>query len=1643
MFQCVKMNSKLQKQTQIFSIENERSLCRDNEYRHSLIFELIMTTSFWKKDSVLKQLAFKCYDMSEKGALYRFHFWGQRISFRLPVDKVKARLILMRIGKKPVEVRTSNGPRDETSIARSARENEILFAQGWFDSHITHSVHVPQLDTIMDAVSGVVAQCGLPDTIMDILIGTIVNLTLLCKIDLKDWIAVSAWAMNSLMSLGVKTSTVLIFLGKFQNSSDQQIRAQGLSDFSWLRFLMSFFSLGIFKQELPKEAMMAITKIGGSARGIMNIWQLIEKVVKDGIPLIYKYVTGVPYEVVQLETYFDDIRAWYDEVNELVSSTVLDEISVSQEKCKYVENLYRQGMTYISRAEEMRMDPKMIRAVEFHFNVLRVYYDRVQASGAFKCSPRVEPIVLCITGNPGVGKSGMMFPLAIEMLRALGLQGEELKKWSQHIYTRNVNQEYWDGYHDQLICMYDDFSQKRDTVAAPNEEFFEVIKTANSAPYNLHMAATQDKARTYFKSKAIILSSNTSYFNPQSLTHPDAVRRRIDFMVQVTVKPEFRLHGTDRIDGTKVAAKYPGGFSTDIYNIYICDAMTGHHMYRDPISYDEFLGRLLAKLDAKINGSEKHLRYLNDLAAQIDESDTEEEVYSEPVGTQEAIGLDAELENWTDLAWNSLFNLYQDGFPGFPALRPEFETIDNFKTWLYHNRRKINWVQLYAMKSNPIYEAMDHPVTKLFEVQRSVSDHLLFFLRKSRELIDEFNSFAKTWLARAVEKIREYPVISALLLAVPLVGALWWSSKESEEEKRNRECVLEIGDGETLNPLRKVAIARTLDIRPDQVDTVLGLNVESAQSGDFRTTKNRMKTEMGQSGDSKTTLKNRMKTEMTTSGDLRTKAKTLKTEEGEVKAQILHAELQEDQNAFNLAKRVYSNVYFIEVYNEETRIGKMRGVFVRGRIFLTAKHLLPTLNRGTHVRLYNSKKPTGFRIPKERLNVVPVKGRDGDMKDQVLIDMSILVHDHADILGSLATTEEMSKFRKVKSVMVTPEDDTVLFRYGDVMARDALRTYDSKDETMSIRQHYEYSLETRDGDCGSPIIAISTLLRRKLIGIHVAGGKNIGIATPINADDIVEALQFFEMDAQVELAAQEWVKDLAFPEELHLPKGDFTGIGIGEYFEGGSPNTDITPSKIYGYKEPISKPCFLRPIKVNGSVVDPMMNGLEKCAIPSVALNQDYLKAAVKSVRSNFTKDPERQRVLTNYEALAGIEGDMFAAPIKISTSSGYPWKRKSNKPGKSAWCGENGDYKMSPELAQALFDREEDARNNKRYPTIWVDTLKDERRPIEKVDRGKTRVFAAGPVDYIVASRKYLLGFTAHVAENRNLNEISVGTNAYSTDWDVLAGLMKSKGKNVIAGDFSNFDGTLNVEILHAIGDIINDWYDDGEENQQIRKILWRETINSVHICGRSVYMWTHSQPSGCALTAILNSLYNAIVCRYVWMLVMEEQPEMQTMAAFRKHVSMVSYGDDNMLNISDEAIEHFNQLTMADAFTKIGMTYTDESKSGNMVKARTLDQVSYLKRSFKFDPDLHSWLAPLDLETILEIPNWIRRCPDEDEAVISNIEDAAAELSLHGKEIFEKWTSVLEKASFEADLCPRMLTYFEYINGERFVKGMLKAFS
>jgi len=1483
----------------------------------------------------------------------------------------------------------------------------------------------------------------------------------------------------------------------------------------------------ILMKKIPRESeindcVAGVTKLGGLVRGLTFAWSGLEKLISYVLKKIFEWHTGLPSETKELEQYMEGIAAWFKEIQEVVGLTTADEIARDSELCARLETLYRQGLIFSQKATESKAPREILGPFNTHWAVLKNLYEKATASGAFRSGPRIEPVVIYLHGSSGVGKSGMMWPLATDLLKIDGIPTDSEGKMdpTREIYMRNVEQEYWDGYKNQRVVVYDDFAQIVDSAGKPNPEFMELIRTGNLAPYPLHMATIEEKSKSYFNSRVIICTSNVSVdqIRPESIACKEAVRRRFDLVGEVQVSPRFARKGEDGkiyLDRAKVeritGSPQP---SLDVYRIFLRDPLTGRCIGENPLSYHQFSQIALQKYRDRFTRSATMQQFLQEYAetplkAQVLTS-TEEERWLTELDTEVKLVELQGATGWTEQQIGEFMEVY-------PEIRelihPDTQpALDEFET-LYKARNtgvgmaptiEAEWSTLISEQeqlwtdnaADRLKQLVKRDTMLLYSVGGLLEGIRKRVARFNRKVIERLKSESDGWLDRVkafctnvATKVKEHPYITIGLALVPIllmaVGQYLKGTKtvavgppldhhhegltRGERTLHRHACLWcdEIFEHtHVIKTVQESVQYPQLCGKCDRAGTVVRFGERDGEPGFEILRGHKMKfapfqfaTELSGSGDVHTRKKEAMRTELSGSGDVHTKRKgALHTEainsgdattkkkrqsmiveiedvvgddyEPVVDEEEIEAQLLSDPNAFQVSRKILNNMYNLDLKIDGAWDARIKICFIVGRTALTVGHLAPYLEKAEEVRISNATVREGHIIPREKLKWIKVEGKGGVSKDQLLVVFPKSVHDHSDITGSIASSTELTRFNTINGCLMAPADGVVMMRYGQIRATDTVKPYsDSLGNTYKLRSAYQYNLETKDGDCGGILMGVHVGLARKIIGVHVAGTIGIGMASPLNIDDIRRSLAEVEMGAQMSLNLDPLLKPPVAGEEIKLPEGDFVPVGKALYKVASPSKTALRESAVYGIiTEPVTAPSALKPKRVNGVLVDPMQQGLKKAGKIPPPLDATRMAIAVNDMERivNTLPEPDHARVLTDDEAVAGVEGDAFLAPINRKSSPGFPLTReKKGMPGKMRWLGDT-DYKLDPEIREEMKRVEENAKNNVRTPTIWTDTLKDERRPLEKVQVAKTRVFAAGPMVYTLVFRKYFLGFAAHCAKNRIDNEISIGTNPYSLDWTRTANRLCSKGDKVIAGDFSNFDGTLVLELLAEVVEIVNKFYDDGEENAQIRRVLWKEIVNSVHVCGDDVYLWTHSQPSGCPITAILNSLYNSISMRYVWLTVMPE--EFRSMKAFGEHVAMVSYGDDNCVNISDAVIDHFNQLTIAEGYKEIGMTYTDETKSGDMIPYRSIGEITYLKRGFQWDEDEHQYLAPLDLSVVLEMINWVKGDFDLEERTIENMETSAFELSFHGREVFEQWIGKYKQATRGFQTRPLFLTYDEY---------------
>nr|AYN75548.1 replicative protein [Halhan virus 1] len=762
-----------------------------------------------------------------------------------------------------------------------------------------------------------------------------------------------------------------------------------------------------------------------------------------------------------------------------------------------------------------------------------------------------------------------------------------------------------------------------------------------------------------------------------------------------------------------------------------------------------------------------------------------------------------------------------------------------------------------------------------------------------------------------------------------------------------------------------------------------------------------------------------------------------------------------------------NNSVWIQAVDGKGMCSRSNGVFLVGRTMITTAHTIlnpPHIDPIEYLIIRNPySTEAAIKIPIDQCKISQTYQLDGSPVDLALVSFPPVVPNRPRILSKFLGSEDIgllkegdltfSGFYEVNGKTIVQEKYPSSFSVSTKTTEYFLHKPGTcpKDSQMckcpiKIGNHIDYDLETVSGMCGALLSISNRLIHTKLIGFHVAGGAGVLALGALTTKQFLEQaltahVEKFEIPRSYLIDgrlpySQSWVDPTCKVSLVEL--GDCLNVGTAPS-PAAPTTTQLAPSLIFDkVQQHIAKPAFLKPVKVEGEgVVDPMLKGIKKIMGGQTFVDPDLLEAAANDVFQGLGKPITGKGIVHSYEeAIVGVEGDPYKRPINRTTSPGYPYNLSNKSKGKTAWLGDGEDYIVdNPELKQDVQNLLNDSRQGIRGNAISIATLKDEKRPIAKVDAGKTRVFEACPQHLVIAIRQYFLDFSAHVMRNRIDNGIAVGINPYSLEWTKLAHHLQSMGNYMIAGDFSNFDGSLLMQILVKIVEKINEWYDDGEEAQLIRSALWEHICNADILVKGEVIRKTHSQPSGNPLTVIINSLFNGIVMRIAYML-LKVKKGLPAVCDYRKHVSEIIYGDDDIKSVSVEIIDWFNQLTLTDALASFGLTYTDETKTGIILPFKTLEEVAFLKRKFVIQKD-GTFLAPMDLENTLEITNWIRGKASR-AATIENCEQTITELALHPQNVYEFWSTRIREELAKVKINILIPTFYEQMEAYKYNRDL-----
>nr|APG77365.1 hypothetical protein [Shahe picorna-like virus 4] len=578
----------------------------------------------------------------------------------------------------------------------------------------------------------------------------------------------------------------------------------------------------------------------------------------------------------------------------------------------------------------------------------------------------------------------------------------------------------------------------------------------------------------------------------------------------------------------------------------------------------------------------------------------------------------------------------------------------------------------------------------------------------------------------------------------------------------------------------------------------------------------------------------------------------------------------------------------------------------------------------------------------------------------------------------------------------------------------------------------ESATATIKGDCGSCLVGLAPT-GPVILGMHAAanGFKRV-VCTPIFKEDIESALEHF--GTFMLQAGTPTINAPSAPVRALVPLDKKSTL---RFFREGSatvygslsgprarPKSKVQRTPIadvaeqYGYSQKYAAPQL--------SGWQPWRNAcVDMLRIPTT-FRQDILVAAKGAFLNDILKGLGEEKirevmVYDTFTAINGAAGVAYVDKLKRDTSMGFPWNtsKKSFLTALPAQHGVLDPVSISPEVLQRSEEIIAKYHSGERAMPVFKAHLKDEPTSHAKIANSKTRLFGGAPVDWAIVVRMYLLSFIRVVQLNRYLFESGPGTIAQSVEWSELFSFLTQFGEDrIVAGDYKAFDKTMPPDFILAAFDIIEGvcraaGYTD--EDIAVVRGIGADTAYPLYDLNGDLVEFFGSEPSGHNLTVIINGLVNCLYMRYVY-LVLNPAAECES---FKENVHLMTYGDDNVFGVSKKA-GWFHHTAIQTVLAAHGVVYTMADKEAVSVPFINIKDVSFLKRSWRWDDDVGAHLCILEHDSIEKsLMVHVRSSEVSPEfQIASTVGSAVREYFFYGKEEFTRRSHILKCILFESGL-------------------------
>jgi hypothetical protein len=1293
----------------------------------------------------------------------------------------------------------------------------------------------------------------------------------------------------------------------------------------------------------------------------------------------------------------------------------------------------------------------------------------IRAAAAMTAGFRPEPVSFCLQGAPGVGKT-TMFQWMITAIMALSELIDEdtsAEDAAKLVFSKPWNSEYWEGYYNQPVVAMDDFGLAKIAPGDSSNCYLDLATIIGPFVSMVNTAACENKGMYSMNARLVAMTTNVNSMTgatSNAIEEPLAIVRRIHFPYEVKVKPAYQVaedaHG--KLKGSLDFVKFKEEFekcgkSGDFFGLF-----PWHIWEFVPFNF----------VDGKSSGGAISAQQLicqivKKMSTNVDIHDTNVRRMDRMLKTPKNVGdiLDEYVPIQTTV--NNTHMLAELRF-GFKAMEKcEMDEVCPCCDRLNHMFESLRCFDVTCEYYNECF-----PVCEACHVTSGI--HMF----GPKELC---HMTAECMAAREGFDFRKEVVDAYKVCYPPSSEDSFYTSTDESTSSEDTEGFLTIGrDNVSIGGLKEASfekswfysvlcnvkkaftsvqgLTRMADVLASVflVGITFKLTVELLRFiGDiFSACWNYIRSMFGIKREKADQQSNRsIKAKSVSYQHLRPKG---------VEAQ--------SQSSPQLANNVYDNSYKLIICTDGDGFNVFGQLtFLRGGLFVMPEHFIIVLKRmldsgevfqhsKIHLRscLHSELDIAGGMDVGKFLDIPYHVVPDKDLAFGIMKG----VNPKKDAMKFLVLEKELSDAsnkavrldtaRVDKNGLLVPWNERLAFMDPHVQ----YGTHSLQCGPIRHKRWWKYVADTQSGDCGAPLCLqrAGSFQHRVWLGIHVGGRDQYGYANVITREDADDAFsKLLVKDPHL----KQYAIQNATPEETDLHCGIYTKYDVKfteiDTFPFSEDTTDSFGSftALYKINRPVSIPIKsklvqteagkdqifgqseLVPMKMgpfkdkDGKVVYPMVEALKPYSTPVKHIDEWWTESGIRSGLKKFSEASRhvKGRVLSYEEAVKGNVALGLKA-IPRGTSTGFPCCETAKD--KSYFWGDGDEYDLTlpraKELQKEVESMEEMVLNGIRPFIVCRGFLKDETR---KAHKG-ARYIAGTLVHYYILCRKYFGVIVATQMSNHTEAGMCPGICEYK-DWRWLRSWIERPGGKCWDGDFEGFDSSQMPTFLMALLDYINEWYTmrgaTPEENAA-RAVLFQDLVYSRHLVGKATRMDTvvgfnKSLPSGHFLTAFINSAQSmcCMSCAYTALTFRSD---------FWVECSAATLGDDNLAGASDNVIDEFNQVTLQ-KFLKdeFAMGYTSARKDGSLKPYYSIDDCEFLKRTFLVLDGYDS--CPLALGSILHSMYYVResKSAKKDDILMDMCETALGELSLHGAEVWEKWSGTVSRLMLDHGRAPVRATY------------------